>query len=262
MLFLSSCQKGNKVLEAVKSKYEQMNEEADFVTVDGVPVVRKIRFIQEEEILMPEGMELRQIALIRHGEPDVNKIGRFDYEDAKQYIRSYDSVGILVPDEPFFMVDKEEEILFYTSTIPRAQSTAQYLFGPDREIVESADFREFERSLGDRRIKMRLPLRYWTFTARIEWMLGINRDGVESFKEAKARALQGAQKLDTLSEDNPKIVLVAHGFLNRYLKDYLEDMGWKVVRDGGSNYFATTILAKLEEKASGGGKEGLVTKVD
>lgn len=259
----SSCRKETSMtLEKIKSKYEQINDEAEFVTVDGIPVARKTRFIRETDGLLPPGAELKQIALIRHGEPDLDKIGRFGYDEAKEYIKSYDSVGILVPDKPFFMVEEDEEILFFTSTLPRAQSTAQYLFGPDREITELADFREFERSLGNRRIKMRLPLRYWTITARIEWMLGINREGVESFSEAKARALSGAQKLDSLSEENNKIALVAHGFLNRYLKKYLQDLGWEVVRDGGSNYFATTILAKVEEEKEEGGKRKLVTKVD
>lgn len=262
MFLFSSCKQEEKKLEPVKEKYEQMNEEAEFVSVDGVPVARKTRFIQNEDKLLPEGSSLKQIALIRHGEPDLDKLGRFGYEDAKKYIRSYDSVGIILPDQPFFMVEEDEEILFFTSTLPRARSTARYLFGQDREISESADFREFERSLGNRRIKMRLPLRYWTISARIEWMLGINEEGIESFKEAKERALLGAQKLDSLSENNPKIALVAHGFLNRYLKKYLQDLGWEVVRDGGSNYFATTILAKIEEEDSKEDKSDLVTKVD
>lgn len=261
MILFSACQRGDQAIEAIKARYEELNEEAEFVTVDGVPVARKVRFIQEQDQLLPDSLELKQIALIRHGEPDLNKVGRFSYEDAKQYIKDYDSVGIMLPDEPFFMVEDEEDILFYTSTLPRAQSTAQYLFGPGREIVESADFREFERSLGNRRFKMRLPLRYWTLTARIEWLLGINREGVESFQEAKARARLGAEKLNSLSEKNPKIVLVAHGFLNRYISKYLQEMGWEVVRDGGSNYFATTILAKIEPE-DGEQNNELVTEVD
>ena len=245
---LNGCQREDKKLEPVRNWYSEMDREAEFVTVEGVPVARKVRFLREEDEVVPEGQEIRQIALVRHGEPELEKEGLFNYEGAKEYIKNYDSVGIMVPDEPFFMVEEGEEIAFYTSTLNRAKSTAEYLFGPDAEIVESADFREFERSLGNRIIKSDLPLRYWTVSARIEWMLGINRDGVESFQEAKKRALAGAQKLDEVSEINPKVVLVAHGFLNRYISKYLQDMGWEVVRDGGRNYFATTILAKVSEE--------------
>lgn len=252
LFFGASCQPKEETTEAIKEWYEQRDREAEYVTVEGVPVARKVRFVQEEDNIVPNNKKIRQIALIRHGEPDLNKVGRFNYEQAKEYIRGYDSVGILVPDEPFFIVEEEEDILFYTSTLNRARTTAEYLFGPESDIVESADFREFERSLGKRTITRGLPLRYWTVTARIEWILGINRDGVESFQEAKERALAGAQKLNQVSEENPKVVLVAHGFLNRYIEKYLRDMGWEVVRDGGKNYFATTILVKVEEEETEG----------
>lgn len=248
-ILVSSCRQADSTLDAVKEKYKQLSREAEFVTVNGVPVAQKTRFIREEELL-PNGRQLKQIALIRHGEPDLYKQGRFSFEEAKQYMLNYDTVGIMLPDQPFFMVEDDEEVLFYTSTLERARHTAQYLFGPEREFVETADFREFERNLDERVVRMRLPLRYWTVTARIKWMLGLRQDdAIESFGEAKKRARQGAQRLNADSKEHDRIVLVAHGFLNRYIKRYLEDEGWEVVRDGGSDYFATTILAKVEEVA-------------
>lgn len=78
--------------------------------------------------------------------------------------------------------------------------------------------------------------------------LGIDRDGIESFADARERARKAASQLAEASEDNSKVVLVAHGFLNRYVKQNLEDMGWRVVRDGGNGYLATTILVKIEDK--------------
>lgn len=262
MLF-NSCRQGDSILDGVKAKYQQMSREEGFVTVNGVPVAQKTRFIRDDEKLLPDSLQLKQIALIRHGEPDLEKGGRFSYEEAKQYMQNYDTVGIMLPDEPFFMVDDDEDIVFYTSTLERARHTAQYLFGPEREYVETEDFREFERQIDNRVIRMRLPLRYWTVTARIEWMLGLRRnDGIESFGEAKDRAREGAQRLDAESRQQDKIVLVAHGFLNRYIQQYLEDEGWEVVREGGSEYFATTILAKVEEAGSDAANDGSVSKVD
>lgn len=259
---MSGCKKEKKTVEQIEKFYEQLNEEASFVTVADVPVAQKVRFVQPADVSIPEGMELKQIALIRHGEPDLHKTGRFNYEEAKEYMKNYDSVGILVPNEPFFQVGEEEEILFYVSNLSRAKTTADYLFGPDREVVESAEFREFERSLENRKVPLRLPLRYWSITARLEWYLGINRGGIESFSEAKERAKKGAAKLDGLSADHDKIVLVAHGFLNRYIEKYLKQQGWQVVRDGGLNYFATTILVKLDEGEEGSESNESIAKVD
>ncbi len=246
---MSGCQE--KLLAVLEEKYEALNEQAEYVSVEGVPVAKKMRFLELSEEVMPEGAELKQIALIRHGEPDLNKIGRFNYKEAKQYIKDYDSVGILIPDEPFFELEEEEEVLIFVSNLNRAISTAKYLFGTERDITQSAEFREFERSLGDRRIKMDLPLRYWTITARIEWLLGFNEEGIESFEEARERAMAGAIKLATHSERHDKVVLVAHGFLNRYIKKYLKDLGWEVVRDGGRDYLGATILAKIDEEEGG-----------
>lgn len=262
-MFFNNCGQEDASLEAVKAKYEQMSREAGFVTVNGVPVAQKVRFIREEDNLLPDSLQLKQIALIRHGEPDLPKGGRFSYEEAKEYMMNYDTVGIMLPDEPFFMVEDDEDIRFYTSTLERARHTARYLFGPEREFVETADFREFERRTDPRHLRMRLPLRYWTVTARIEWMLGLRQDdAIESFGKAKERAREGARRLDAESRQQDKIVLVAHGFLNRYLKKYLEDEGWEIVRDGGRDYFATTIMAKVERDPGDAAGNSSVSQVD
>lgn len=246
----ASCQTKDterQVLENLEEKYKELDQNAEFVSVNGIPVAQEIRFIQPDDAVVPDYRNLRQIALIRHGEPDLHKTGKFSYDQAKEYIKHYDSVGIILPDRPFFMLKEDEAVKLYTSTIPRAQATARYLFGENREAIISAGFREFDRQLGNRRFKMNLPLRYWTVSARIMWMLGLEREGIESFSEARERAQKAADLLAQATDEETKAVLVAHGFLNRYIKKNLEKSGWHVVREGGSNYFSTTILAKYEE---------------
>ena len=259
----ASCDKDSvqeEVLEHLEEKYEELNRNAEYVTANGVPVAQQIHFVELDESLLPADSNLRQIALIRHGEPDLLKTGKFTYDEAKSFIKNYDSVGIITPDKPFFKLEDSEEVALFTSTIPRAQATAKYLFGEERDIVYSADFREFERSIGTRNTSIKLPLKYWTTTARLKWMLGVDREGIESFAEARERARKAAQLLEEASEENPKVILVAHGFLNRYIKKNLEKQGWEVVRDGGDNYFATTILAKVEPE--GGKKDSSIAKSD
>ncbi|AHM62527.1 hypothetical protein D770_21390 [Flammeovirgaceae bacterium 311] len=249
-----------QLVKNLETKYKELNNNAAYVTANGVPIAQELHFVEPDQNFLPQNSRVRQIALIRHGEPDLVKTGKFTYEEAKSFIKNYDSVGIVIPDRPFFILEDTNEVALYTSNVPRAQATAKYLFGAERDIVTTSDFREFERIIGTRRVKMRLPLKYWTTTARIKWMLGLDREGIESFSEAKERARKGALILDSASEDNPKVVLVAHGFLNRYIRKSLEKQGWMVVRDGGDNYFATTILAKIdtEEESS----NNLVTETD
>ncbi|MFD3002712.1 histidine phosphatase family protein [Pontibacter toksunensis] len=237
-----------QIIQSIVGKYAEINSEADYVTANGKPVAKSTRFIEPEDEVMPNYGKLRQIALIRHGEPDLTKTGKFSYGEAKQFLVNYDSVGIVVPDEPFFNVGDVDEVAVFSSPINRARTTAQYLFGTENDMEYSPDFREFETTVGKFSPKFRLPIKKWTALARIKWILGIDRDGIESFADARERARKAASKLAEASEDNSKVVLVAHGFLNRYVKQNLEDMGWRVVRDGGNGYLATTILVKIEDK--------------
>lgn len=249
-MLLAGCRSDNmeKVeVEELVRFYEKMDAEAAAVSVNEIPVATKLRFIDEEDDVVQDYSQLRQIALIRHGEPDLMKSGNYSFEEAKKFLQDYDSVGIVLPDEPFFEVEDSDSVTFFASTLPRAQATAKYLFGSERDIVSSEDFREFERSLGKRRVKMRLPLKYWTVSARIQWLLGINLEGVESFAEARARARKAAATLDSVSVENDKIVLVAHGLFNRFVRRYLKNHGWQIVREGDGDYLSTTILARYQE---------------
>ena len=259
------CSRWNKEpkwVEKAKLTYKKLDNEAEFVTIEEVPVVRKVRFLQAEDKVVKEYTHLRQIALIRHGEPNLLKSGKFTYEDAKTYIKNYDSVGIIMPQDPFFNIAPDEDIAFFSSTINRARSTAEYLFGTDRMVSTNEDFREFERKISSRNPKVKLPLKYWTTSARILWMLGIGDGGIESFADAKARAKRGADVLAGTANNHQKVVLVAHGFLNRYIKKELEKDGWFEIRDGGTNYFATTILGKLYDSPPQAKKDSLSLAVD
>lgn len=236
----------SQTIERIAQKYKTITANADYVTANGVPVAKETRFILPADEVVPDYSNLHQIALVRHGEPDLLKNGKFSFEEARQYVTRYDSVGIVVPDKPFFKIERPDEVAIFTSSITRAQATAQYLFGDSTNMVVSPDFREFETHIGKRGFDFKLPIKLWTTAARIRWMLGLGDHGIESFAEAKKRAHNAAELLAEATEEKPKVVLVAHGFLNRYIKEDLEDMGWRVVKDGGTNYFATTVLVKIE----------------
>lgn len=191
---------------------------------------------------------VQQIVLIRHGEPDLNKQGKFSRKEAKSFLVAYDTVGIILPAAQVFTCSDPDNIKVFCSPLQRAISTAKYLFGEDKEFTVSKDFREFETTLGDHSPKLKLPIKLWTTIARIKWILGIDRQGIESFKAAKQRAHKVAEQLVSASKDNGKVVLVAHGFLNRYVEKDLEKMGWKLVQDGGHGYLSKQLLIKTREE--------------
>lgn len=237
-----------KVIEKIEEKYEELRKSSGFVQAKGKEVAQSLRFIQPEDQVIKDYSKLKQIALVRHGEPDIEKSGKFSSKEAGLYFKCYDSVCIIVPDKPFFNLGEKEDVKVFSSPINRALTTAQYLCTNDTNINVSSDFREFERETPDPDSKMRLPIKFWTTAARVKWMLGGGKkSGIESFSDAKKRAKQAAQTLAEASEENPKVLLTAHGMVNRYIKKNLKKMGWQVVEDTGNNYFGTTILVKIEK---------------
>ncbi|MBC3538347.1 histidine phosphatase family protein [Rufibacter sediminis] len=235
----------HQTIQSIEARLTELSRNASYVTANGKPVAQRISFFNEEDLALPVGSKVRQIALIRHGEPDLRKVGKFSYREANQFAADYDSVGIIVPDTSFFNIQNPNQLKVFSSSINRAKATAQYIFGINRETIISPIFREFESSMGHHSPNIRLPINLWTSAARVKWVLGIDRQGAESFAEARKRAKAAARTLADASEEKTNVALVAHGLLNRYIQENLEKMGWHVVRNGGTGYLGTTILVKL-----------------
>lgn len=236
------------IIEGIENKYKELQMTSPSVKAKGKEVAKIIRFIQPEDKLINDYSKLKQIALVRHGKPDMELEGQFTSDEANQYLKCYDSVCIIVPEKPFFQIGDNERVKIFSSPINRALTTAQYILGTNKEeITISPVFREFESKIGNSTSGKKKSINFWKTTSRIAWMLGGGKKkGIESFSDAKKRAKEAANILASASEGNQKVMLTAHGFLNRYIKKNLKKMGWKVVEDTGNGYFGTTILVKVE----------------
>lgn len=236
-----------QVISTIEEKYKELEEEAPYVHARGKAVARNIRFIQPEDKVIKDYSKLKQIALVRHGEPDMDKSGKFSARQAQEYQVCYDSVCIIVPDKQFFTLQPDEDVKVYSSPLNRALTTAQYLCGTNKDITVSPDFREFEMKIETHDSKVKLPIKFWKGYSRVKWMLGRNKSDIECFSDAKKRAKRAAYELAAAAKHNPKVLLTAHGMLNRYIKKELKKLGWEVVEDTGNGYFGTTILVKIEK---------------
>jgi broad specificity phosphatase PhoE len=225
------------------SKIQDYYERAE-QAIDSLPL--RISFVQENMGLVGDYSKLKQIILIRHGEPALKKDGKAKRQEAKNFIIAYDTVGIYSPKYYPVLLGDEEISTIQTSSINRARHTASLIFGEDYIFKPDTLFREFERKiLGFPNIKQ--PLKWWLVESRILWLLGANHKGIESFKEARSRAKRGAEKLELLANDDRKVILVAHGFLNRYLVKYLKKQNWVVIYDGGKDYLASWLLVRYTD---------------
>jgi len=220
--------------------YYEWAEEA----ADSLPF--RISFVQENMGLVENYDKLEQIILVRHGEPALKKDGKAKRQEAKDFIIAYDTVGIYSPEYyPVLLKDGEIDDI-QTSSINRARHTARLIFGEDYKFKPDTLFREFERKiLGFPNIKQ--PLKWWLVESRILWLLGANHKGIESFRDAKSRAKRGVEMLEQISGDDRKTILVAHGFLNRYLVKYLRKRNWVVIYDGGKDYLASWLLVRYND---------------
>ncbi|MEM1135976.1 MAG: histidine phosphatase family protein [Bacteroidota bacterium] len=206
----------------------------------------QVSFVQKQMGLVDNHEKLKQIILIRHGEPALKKEGWVKREEAKQFIYAYDTVGIYDSKFKSASITDDEVTVIHTSSLNRARHTAKFLFGEEKNYLNDTLFREFERKIAALP-NLKLPLKTWLVTSRILWMMGMNKKNIESFSEAKRRAKRATSRLEQLTDENGKVVLVAHGFLNRYLIKNLKKRDWKVVRKGGKGYFATWLLVQYEE---------------
>jgi broad specificity phosphatase PhoE len=238
----------HQAIERIEQRYKELGKEIPLAKGKGRQISHAIRFIQPEDGVVKDYGKLRQIALVRHGEPDMVKTGRFNAAEAQQFLRCYDSVCIIVPDQPFFNFKDKEDVEVFSSPLNRAFTTAKFLCGTDKNIIVSPEFREFEANMDTRHSKKHLPIKFWTTTSRLKWMFGLGKQkNIESFSDARKRARRAAQTLDNATEKNPKVLLTAHGLLNRSIKKNLVKMGWKVVEYNGNKYLGTTILVKIDD---------------
>jgi len=187
--------------------------------------------------------EQLHIFLVRHHKPQIARAGLFNQARATQFITDYDAANIeVIPDIPTGLPYGEIKRV-HTSALPRAKQTARALFGPEIELKEDKLFNECERKILALPL-LRFPISVWLAGARILWLMGLNSRGIENYRQARARARQCAALLAQYAESERKTVLVAHGMLNIFIRQYLRKMGWQITRRDGNSYLSVTELVK------------------
>ncbi len=183
-----------------------------------------------------------RIFLIRHGKPLVSRAGFFSHRSAAQFILDYDATDVEEFDRILADVDFANLKHVHCSTLQRAKGTARKLFGSEITLKEDAVFREFERKI----IKLpmlKMPIRFWLILSRLLWVFGFNKSGIESFTDARNRAKAGANLLAAEAKKEGVAVLVAHGFLNRFLVRSLKRSGWQLAKKADYGFVGVTELA-------------------
>jgi broad specificity phosphatase PhoE len=181
--------------------------------------------------------------LIRHGDPEINRNGWFSYKAARAYIQNYDTVGVKHIENQPVELKPLYDVMIFSSPLNRAYDTSTKIFGKDADIKVDSSFIEFQREIVP--LPLILPIKGWTSLSRFFWIIGLHSSDIPSFKSEKYRAETDAIFLDRIAHKNEKVILVAHGFLNKYIVKYLKEKGWDHSYDGGSDYLAVQVLSKI-----------------
>jgi broad specificity phosphatase PhoE len=202
-------------------------------------------FIRTGDLENLDEGRLQQIIIIRHGEPAMNKKGWKNRKEAIRYTEMYDSVGVYNFDTNPICLRNFDKTRIFTSTLPRAINTAEKTILGNGKFQSLAIFNEFERKI-IQFPNIKLPRQFWSITTRTVWMMGFNDRGIESFGEAKARAGRAATILDEAAQSGDKVLLFAHGFLNKYVKRYLKKSGYTTLDLDGQKYLGAYYFCKTK----------------
>jgi hypothetical protein len=107
----------------------------------------------------------------------------------------------------------KKENIIYTSDLPRSIEPGKLI---GEKIIQNSIFREAEIPM----IKfpaIRLQAQYWLVISRCLSLLGFKKK-CESFHEARQRAKQIVDKIESLLLEHQRIVIAGHGFINILLR--------------------------------------------
>jgi broad specificity phosphatase PhoE len=206
-----------------------------------------LKFINKNDLHLDNNLEVIQIMLIRHGDPIIDTKGWFYFYEASNFVDAYDTVGVYYVDHAPVSIQPGEILHVYCSPLQRAKSTAEQLFGDQFDIIYDSSFVEFKNEI----IPLpwiRLPLKFWRVSSRLVWMAGLHSSQVPSLSQQKDRSREVAARLGQLANKEKRVVLVAHGLLNRYIIRYLKKDGWQHSFDGGYGYLNVQVLSKICKK--------------
>ncbi|HFD87603.1 MAG TPA: histidine phosphatase family protein [Gammaproteobacteria bacterium] len=167
-----------------------------------------------------------RVILLRHGKPSFSENGYLSARELHEWVEAYNSAGLMPQQKP---PELAIEIASSCNTIvcsdlPRSIESARALGVNEIEFIEPI-FREVELPHGSF-LSPKLPPKFWVILFRVLCVFGYSSNG-ESLREAKLRTSKAASRLAEIAKDNGSVLLVGHGFTNRFIAKELLLNGWK-----------------------------------
>lgn len=186
----------------------------------------------------------QEVILIRHAEVQLDYAGWISSKKAVTLRQKYDTAPVhqFNPDTVLSKIPKLTTDTIYVSGLPRSIATGLKLFGNSSEIMSLEILNEFEMHIIW--LPVHLPYKGWTTLSRGMWLLGLKKNGTESYKEAKERVKIVANFIEKKAAIQKQFIMVTHGFINRNVAKELEDRGWTITQNEGKKNLGATVLNK------------------
>lgn len=204
---------------------------------------QQLTFLNTEKIQEETGIEIVQVIIIRHQKVNLPKQRNYTFREASRYYQAYDTAKIYPVEFSPVLLNSNDVDKVYCSRLPRAIHTAQQMFGTDIQLEKHAFFNEFKKGMIPLPV-VRFNLGIWSVLSSIEWMLGVGNGQGETYRQARYRAGYAADFLETRAMEEERVVLVAHGFLNHFIKKYMKKNGWHMIVDGKNRNLGVSLLVK------------------
>ncbi|OOF65472.1 histidine phosphatase family protein [Rodentibacter sp. Ppn85] len=182
----------------------------------------------------------KRIILIRHCTPNMPN-RKCTAEQAKQYLIAYDNTEDInlseiacLSSQTILNEIKQSECV-YSSPLPRARITAEYLFERDK-IIFCDELKEFNLHIADIPL-LSLSVSHWFVISRLLWFIGLNRASKTPSQE-KLRVNNFMQKVPI----DQNCAIVAHGLVIREMKKILAKQGYRQTFSEKQGCFSITIL--------------------
>lgn len=189
---------------------------------------------QQIKDVIPVGKE---IILMRHGQPNLAGLDKVSALGMKRWIEQYDLSEIANQPAPAASLELAVTAeIIVSSSAPRALTSVRAL-GLQPTIVDEI-FCEAQLPYGQWALPRLSPFT-WAFILRIFWLCGFSGN-VESAGKARVRAIEAAQRLQSLSCEG-SVLLLGHGFMNRMIAKQLEAAGWTRHTSTGNRYWSAAI---------------------
>lgn len=177
-----------------------------------------------------------RIVLLRHGKPDAPDIGRLRANELHRWIESYNSAGLIKghepPQEAMEVAGQCKAIV--CSDLQRSVESAEKL-GVKKVHYCDPMFREMGLPYGNWS-SLKCSPNTWSALFRLLWFFGYASNG-ESLRAGRLRASRGAERLKEIAQKHNSVLLVGHGFVNRFIAKQLILSGWQGSVNPGKKYW-------------------------